>query len=311
MRAKYFKTMFHNVNEGIIYSVGVTDSEANQKWTAYYICKNQGQEQAPFEMDKRFAVCQEPVRLVVAGDESKETAELLLDFVKENRVEQIVIPVSQNKIAEKLREAGEKRVVELKPGSSLYEEKDFWKFHIRCYGTEETCSLVMFSGPAGIDWKTEDCLMNIKPFQKEMPCRPEIDAENHACCMRCSLYNDFDLCKGHNQNSGKGYAVGALLLGNVPVMKYLKQIEQDFSDIGEQLRFVSLAEGAKEADGSFIEWAGKFRKELNLYYVLPSRCKDSERFVKEVLSASGRNRVVLTGEDGGICETGFFTPRIN
>lgn len=311
MNARYFKMMFHNVNEGIVYSVGVADSETKKKWTAYYICQNQGEKAEALVMEQRFAVCREQVRLVVAGDGSKETVQLLVDFVKENRVEQVVIPVSQNKIADKLCEAGAKRVVELKPGSSLYEEKDFWKFHIRCYGTEDVCGLVMFSGPVGIDWKGEDCLMNIKPFQKEMPCLAEMDTENHTCCMRCGLYNDFDMCKGHNQNTGKGYVAGTLLLGNVEVMKYLDYIKKDFSDTEEQLRFISLIEGSREADSSFVEWAGKARKELNHYYVLPSKHQDTDRFVKKVLAQSGRNRVFLTGENSGICGTGFFTSRMN
>ena len=65
-------------------------------------------------------------------------------------------------MAKELQSAGVKRVVEMKPGSSLYDEKDFWQFKIHCYGTDEGCFLVMFAGDKGIDWKTMDCLMSVR-----------------------------------------------------------------------------------------------------------------------------------------------------
>lgn len=310
MRAKYFRTMFHNVAKGTIYSVGTADTEANQNWTAYYLCGGKDTEPEEFSMEERFFVCREQVRLVVAGDSSRATGKLLMDFVKENQVEQVVIPASQDEMAEKLREAGAKHVVELKPGSSLYEEKDFWQFRVQCYGTEEESFLVMYSGPIGIDWRTMDCLMNVKPLLKEMTCKAEIDMENHACCMRCGLYNDFDLCKGHNQNNGKGYAAGALLLGDVPVMKYIDDIKRDFEEINNQLRFVSMMKGLEEGK-EFVVWAEKSRRELNHYFVLPSEGAELQKFAVDVLAVSGRNRLYLTTKESGLCGAGFFTPRVD
>lgn len=311
MRTKYFRTMFHNVAKGAIYSVGVADSETNCSWTAYYMCGEKEEGSSETVMDQRFSSCREEVRLIAASDSSPATMSLLTDFVKKNQVEQAVIPAGSGGAAERLREAGAKHVVELKPGSSLYEEKDFWQFQLHCYGTEESCFLAMYSGPKGIDPKAMDCLMDVKPFHRGLACSSEIDMENHACCMKCSLYNDFEVCKGHNQNYDKGYAAGALLLGSVPVMKYLEQIERDFSKVNEQLRFVSMAEGMETGAEKLGVWVSKSRPELNHYYILPSGCADTEKFIKEVLSKSGRNHVYLTGEDCGVCGSGFFVFRLN
>lgn len=310
MRTKYFRSMFHNVTEGVMYSVGIADSETKSCWTAYYLCAGEKTDSSRFVMDERFFACREEVRLVVAGDGSEATMHLLMDFVKENRVEQVVIPGNRDTMPEKLREAGVRHVVELEPGSFLHKEKDFWLFNIHCYGTKEGCFLTMYGGPAGINWRTMDCLMSVKPFNSKLCCSSEIDMENHACCMKCGLYNDFDVCKGHNQNTGKGYAAGVLLLGSVPVMKYIDTIQKDYSGVREQIRFVSMVEGMEKADGDFIAWVGKSRQELNHYYVLPSGCADTEAFIKKVLSESGRNRVYLTGKECGVCGSGFFTSRV-
>ncbi|MCI5900897.1 MAG: hypothetical protein MRZ69_11275 [Lachnospiraceae bacterium] len=310
MRTKYFRSMFHNVTEGVMYSVGIADSETRSCWTAYYLCAGEKTDASGFVMDERFFVCRETVRLVVAGDSSEATMHLLMDFVKENQVEQVVIPGSRDTTGRKLREAGVRRVVELEPGGFLSEEKDFWKFDIHCYGTKEGYFLTMFGGPVGIDWRTMDCLMSVKPFHSKLCCSSEIDIENHACCMKCSLYNDFDVCKGHNQNTGKGYTAGALLLGNVPVMKYIETIKRDYSGIREQIRYISMVEGVDQVNEEFIAWVGESRKELNHYYVLPSGCADTGAFIKRVLSESGRNRVYLTEKECGVCGSGFFTSRV-
>lgn len=309
MRTKYFRTMFHNVTKGVMYSVGIADSETKSCWSAYYLCAGEKTEASQFIMDERFFACREKVKLAAAGDSSEATVKLLIDFVKENQVEQVVIPGSQDEVAETLRGAGVKRVVELKPGSFLYEEKDFWQFNIHCYGTNERCFLTMFGGPVGIDWRLMDCLMAVKPFNSKLCCSSEIDMENHACCVKCGLYNDFEVCKGHNQNNGKGYTAGALLLGNVPVMKYIDTIKRDYSEMRDQIRFVSMIEGIENTDDGFVEWLGESRTDLNHYYILPSGCADTGAFIKKVLSKSGRNRVYLTEKECGVCGSGFFTSR--
>ena len=213
------------------------------------------------------------------------------------------------KVAKELQSAGVKRVVEMKPGSSLYDEKDFWQFKIHCYGTDEGCFLVMFAGDKGIDWKTMDCLMSVRIFDKAKCGNPQIDMENLVCCARCGLYNDFDVCKGHNQNTGKGYTAGAMLLGNISLKKYSEAIKRDFSEVRDQIRYISITGNMKQADGELSTWIGESRTELNHYYILPSGCADTGDFITKILSESGRNRVYLTGEKCGVCGSGFFISR--
>ena len=308
MRTKYFKNMFHNISQGVMYSAGTADSETKESWTACYLCG--GKEKTDEEIGNVFSGYQDEVRLLAVGDGSETTTARLMEFVKKTRVEQVILPGKQEKTARELQKAGVKRVVEMKPGSSLYEKKDFWQFKIHCYGTEEESFLVMFTGETEIDWKTMDCLMCVRPFDRGMCCGPEIDMDNLVCCARCGLYNDYDVCKGHNQNTGKGYTVGALLLGNLPVSKYSEAIKTDFSDVRDQIRYISLTGDVKKADGLFSVWIGDSRKDLNHYYILPSGCADTGDFITEVLSSSGRNRVYLTKETCGVCGSGFFISKV-
>ena len=225
MQTKYFKNMFQNISQGVMYSTGVADSETKNSWVACYICAGENEESLEFKAEKAFAGCKDEVRLVAVGDGSEATIHQLMEFVKKNRVEQVILPGNHEKVAKELQSAGVKRVVEMKPGSSLYDEKDFWQFKIHCYGTDEGCFLVMFTGDKGIDWKTMDCLMSVRIFDKAKCGSPQIDMENLVCCARCGLYNDFDVCKGHNQNTGKGYTAGAMLLGNISLKKYSEAIK--------------------------------------------------------------------------------------
>ena len=309
MQTKYFKNMFQNISQGVMYSTGVADSETKNSWVACYICAGENEESLEFKAEKAFAGCKDEVRLVAVGDGSEATIHQLMEFVKKNRVEQVILPGNHEKVAKELRSAGVKRVVEMKPGSSLYDEKDFWQFKIHCYGTDEGCFLVMFTGDKGIDWKTMDCLMSVRIFDKAKCGSPQIDMENLVCCARCGLYNDFDVCKGHNQNTGKGYTAGAMLLGNISLKKYSEAIKRDFSEVRDQIRYISITGNMKQADGELSTWIGESRTELNHYYILPSGCADTGDFITKILSESGRNRVYLTGEKCGVCGSGFFISR--
>ena len=280
MQTKYFKNMFQNISQGVMYSTGVADSETKNSWVACYICAGENEESLEFKAEKAFAGCK-----------------------------QVILPGNHEKVAKELQSAGVKRVVEMKPGSSLYDEKDFWQFKIHCYGTDEGCFLVMFAGDKGIDWKTMDCLMSVRIFDKAKCGNPQIDMENLVCCARCGLYNDFDVCKGHNQNTGKGYTAGAMLLGNISLKKYSEAIKRDFSEVRDQIRYISITGNMKQADGEMSTWIGESRTELNHYYILPSGCADTGDFITKILSESGRNRVYLTGEKCGVCGSGFFISR--
>ena len=152
-------------------------------------------------------------------------------------------------------------------------------------------------------------LMSVRIFDKAKCGSPQIDMENLVCCARCGLYNDFDVCKGHNQNTGKGYTAGAMLLGNISLKKYSEAIKRDFSEVRDQIRYISITGNMKQADGELSTWIGESRTELNHYYILPSGCADTGDFITKILSESGRNRVYLTGEKCGVCGSGFFISR--
>lgn len=309
MLTKYFKNMFQNVSQGVLYSIGIADSENKNSWTACYICAGENAELSKRERKDCFSGCGETVRLVAAGDGSDATIEWLMEFVRKNRVEQVILPENNEKAVKELQKAGVKRVVEMKPGSSLYDEKDFWQFKIHCYGNDEGSYLVMFTGEVGIDWKTMDCLMSVRTFDSNKCCNAGIDMDNMVCCAKCGLYNDFELCKGHNQNSGKGYMAGTILFGNLPMTDYAEAVKKDFFEVRDKIRYLSMTGNYRKAEKELCAWIEEARAELNHYYILASGCTDTGDFITDILSRSGRSRVYLTGEKCGVCGSGFFISR--
>ena len=55
MQTKYFKNMFQNISQGVMYSTGVADSETKNSWVACYICAGENEESLEFKAEKAFA----------------------------------------------------------------------------------------------------------------------------------------------------------------------------------------------------------------------------------------------------------------
>lgn len=102
MQTKYFKNMFQNISQGVMYSTGVADSETKNSWVVCYICAGENEESLEFKAEKAFAGCKDEVRLVAAGDGSEATIHQLMEFVKKNRVEQVILPGNHEKVAKEL-----------------------------------------------------------------------------------------------------------------------------------------------------------------------------------------------------------------
>ena len=52
MQTKYFKNMFQNISQGVMYSTGVADSETKNSWVACYICAGENEESLEFKAEK-------------------------------------------------------------------------------------------------------------------------------------------------------------------------------------------------------------------------------------------------------------------
>ena len=51
MQTKYFKNMFQNISQGVMYSTGVADSETKNSWVACYICAGENEEYLEFKAE--------------------------------------------------------------------------------------------------------------------------------------------------------------------------------------------------------------------------------------------------------------------
>lgn len=91
MQTKYFKNMFQNISQGVMYSTGVADSETKNSWVACYICAGENEESLEFKAEKAFAGCKDEVRLVAVGDGSEATIHQLMELVKKIKLLHLMI----------------------------------------------------------------------------------------------------------------------------------------------------------------------------------------------------------------------------
>lgn len=138
--------------------------------------------------------------------------------------------------------------------------------------------------------------------------------ENHICAVKCSLYNDFDLCKRHNERGSEKYVMGTLLFGNVNMQKYGDRVLQALKDTAHgnmQIRFAALpCGGSKTCWSSEVLAAVDPEKEgYNRYFIVPETAQENEAVWKEILVSSMRYKLMVTTKQDGVCAGGFFTER--
>lgn len=72
MQTKYFKNMFQNISQGVMYSTGVADSETKNSWVACYICAGENEESLEFKAEKAFAGCKDEEGLWLREMEARQ-----------------------------------------------------------------------------------------------------------------------------------------------------------------------------------------------------------------------------------------------
>lgn len=314
-RAMYFRLMYQNRSQGTAHTVHVVQEETQESYLMVYLCGQNAvnEEENTEEADERFFLCGEDIDLLILDRVENMACSIAKRIAAENHVKRILIPAG-DAAGEWLEEGMADRLIILQDGEKFRLEKAGWETGVGCFGDEEGHSLVVYHGPLDISPDDTDCLLSVKIFGKEIPCTACMKDENHVCAVKCSLYNDFDLCKRHNERGSEKYVMGTLLFGNVNMQKYGDRVLQALKDMAHgnmQIRFAALpCGGSKTCWSSEVLAAVDPEKEgYNRYFIVPETAQENEAVWKEILVSSMRYKLMVTTKQDGVCAGGFFTER--
>ena len=150
--------------------------------------------------------------------------------------------------------------------------------------------------------------MAVKPAGAELPCSACVCQEDHTCGMRCCLYNDFILCKGHNGKYDGSYVLGTLLLGNADIKTKEKELREDLKPYLADLRVISMNESgcSEKVSDSFITDLGEKNRRFDQFYILPGSIEGNDGMLKTILRGGPRRIPFLTSQEAGVCISGFL-----
>ncbi len=311
MKALYFRLMYENIKNGVIHNVSILNTEKNEEWNGCYLCAG-GKSEDRIVIDERFQEYSKPINLMVLGSIKESVVQAAVKILAGNQVLEIVMPEETVGIKERLQEAGAKEITVLSNGESAFREEVGWKTKIRAYGTGEEAVVVMYHDVQEISPKEKEGMLMVKVASKERECEACISDDDHRCAMKCCLYNDYALCKGHNESNSQEYLTGTLLLGNLNLEKYGTELKEDFMK-NQRVRFCSFT-GTREGDFNSTEifdWMDTGEEKVNQYFVVPAaEAENCSGMILELLKRGPRHQVVLTEEKHGVCATGFFKERV-
>ena len=305
MKAYFFRYLNQNTKRGTVHTVSVNGVKG--AFCLYYLCSDGEPVRTEELEDERFFVSKETISVLILENLHPLDLEKVRRLLRENQVEKVFLPYGDPAAAlPELGLAGEVQV--LLEGQEVCFQKKGWNVWLKCFDNGEKGTLVLYHGPSKAEKEGKDCLLTVKPFDRYLPCTVGMEEEDHTCAMRCCLYNDFTLCKGHNGKNVKGYVTGALLLGNVDLTKHETELKEDLAEFLPDIRLTALPAGGMEQKNteSFLDVLSKENTNFNQYYLLPEGMEQNEKILKAILKKGPRRIPVLTGDEMGLCVSGFF-----
>lgn len=310
MKALYFRHLFQNTKRGTAHTVSVSGEEG--EFFLYSMISNGQPLRDEEHEEEKFQVSGKTLSVLVLENLHTKDLDKAKEILRSNRVKQVFVPYGDS--AANLQELSlADKVCILKAEEKVSFRKTGWNVWIKCVENGEKGNLILYHGPSDEIKEGKDCLMAVKPAERDLHCSMCMDQDDHACGMRCCLYNDFTVCKGHNGKNADHYVTGTLLLGNIDLKTKEKELKEDLKEYVSDIRMVCLGEagGAEKFSDSFLEYLDRENKHLNQYYILPEDEDQNEGTLKTILKKGCRRIPVLTGENTGLCLSGFLKNKEN
>lgn len=121
------------------------------------------------------------------------------------------------------------------------------------------------------------------------------------------LYNDYDVCHCHRTEEAELRA-GVLLLGNIRLSKYLREIRSRYKSVEQQLRAISVPNCGNI--GNWEKDVAKLNVKKNaVFWLCPLQAQTPDRVIREIKSQNARYRIIGLNEEYGCCFNGFLTEK--
>ena len=247
MKALYFRHLFQNTARGVVHTVSTSGEK--EGFCLCSLCSDGKAFKEEAYAGDLFRLEGAEVSILLLENLHPEDLKRAGNLLKSNQVEQVFIPYGD--AAAKLPELSRAGKVQiLNAGETVvFQEKD-WNVWVKCLDHGSRGNLVVYHGPSESAKKGRDCLMAAKPAEAELPCLACVKQEDHACGMRCCLYNDFILCKGHNGKYDGSYVLGTLLLGNADLRTKEKELKEELKPYLSDIRVISMNESGCDGKAS-------------------------------------------------------------
>lgn len=308
MKALYFRHLFQNTARGVVHTVSTSGEKG--EFCLCSLCSDGKPLKEEAHAGDLFRLEGAEVSMLLLENLHPEDLKRAGNLLKSNQVEQVFIPYGD--AAAKLPELSRAGKVQiLNAGETVVFQEKGWNVWVKCLDHGSRGNLVVYHGPSESSKKGMDCLMAAKPAEAELPCLACVKQEDHACGMRCCLYNDFILCKGHNGKYDGGYVLGTLLLGNADLRTKEKELKEELKPYLSDIRVISMNESGCEGKAAeeFLKFLGSRNKTFDQFYILPGELEGNERILKQILKEGPRRLPFLTGPEAGVCFSGFLKNR--
>lgn len=310
MRAKYYRYLFHRVTDGLCYSGSISNQMDEKKEDLCFLylaggenCKEKGESYAAPENEYQF---------LILGDLAPAAVERACRVVRSCSLAEILIPNGETdviqEVTEKLSQAGAQKVRAVKETEWIHKCREVFQIIPVDHG--ETQSLMLYHADEKDDPKQEECLMCVNPVTEELDCMAGLDTDTFASVMRCMLYQDFTLCKRHNQRNQSQFVDGHLLFASTKGKRKGSKEDRTVYELAEKysekLRVIGFAD--KNLLSSDLERiAGDAGKGFARYLV--GAADTPSETIKALLLGDPCRHFSVVSEQSGLCISGYYVPR--
>ena len=246
--------------------------------------------------------------LLILGDYAPAAIERACRTARTCKVTEVMLPVGPegDRVTSRLLQAGVERVRVIRKETHLQLCRE--ELLIVPTGEEQTSALAFYHADAKGTPETEECLISIKPTMERLECMAKADHDKLTCEMRCLLYNDFTLCKRHNQKDRGQFLDGHLLFpsatesdrDNSPILELLQKYRK-------RLRIVGLPQ--KQLNPSELEELKAIGEKGFARYLAGTEATPAD-VVKALSTGDPHRHFFATGEESGLCISGYYVPRM-
>lgn len=309
MRAKYYRYLFHKVAEGICYSGSIRNQMEEEQEDLCFLYLAGGM--TCTEKGTSYAAKSNEYQFLILGDDAPAAIQRACRTARTCRVVEAMIPdgEEEEKVTSMLLQAGVERVRVVRGEVRLQLCRELLQIVPIFDGKKST--LAFYHADAKSTPETEECLISIKPTAEGMECMAKADHDKLTCEMRCLLYNDFTLCKRHNQKGCDQFLDGHLLFASAKENKEGSANKESALELLQQhrkrIRIAGMAEGDLSDDE--MEELKKMGASGFARYLVGTKQTPAE-VVKTFQEGDPHRHFFVAGAESGLCISGYYVPRM-